>query len=407
MPNTYYTTGRSTSYSNSTTRPTLKSTSQSETRSTSYSASRSTAYSASRSTSYSASRSTGYTAYRNTGYSYSYNTTASASQATSRSTAYTTSRNTDYVSSWSTSFNTNYNSSYSVSTAYSTSSTTSSAFVTSWSTNTSRNTTLYRNTDRSTSHTTTTTWDYQVATQYPSTTITTNTDVERQTSFYELDTSLPVTSNLVMYFDSRVAPSGTTWTDLSPTGNNGTFNSTPSLVTVDASKPSVLFNGKVFTIPNNSAYNFANQTLFFFTRPTNRGAGRQNIWDQTYAGEGTITQETAGTMSYYNGNGTQANSGNYIGSSGYSAVNNSWDSWAIVRGSAGTTNKWYKNGVLNSSTSNPYNPGNGTNNIRVGYGYTGVYWQGSMAAMLAYTRALSASEVLQLHNNFQNKFNFT
>lgn len=258
-----------------------------------------------------------------------------------------------------------------------------------------------------TSHTTTTTWDYQVATQYPSTTITTNTNIERQTSFYGADTSLPVTSNLVLYFDSRVAPSGTTWTDLSPTGNNGTFNSAPSLVTVDAAKPSVLFNSKVFTIPNNSAYNFATQTLFFFTRPTNRGAGRQNIWDQTYAGEGTITQETNGRLSYYNGNGTQANSGSYIGSYGNYAVNNSWDSWAIVRGSGGTTNKWYKNGVLNSSTYNPYNPGNGTNNIRLGRGYTGVYWQGSMAAMLAYTRALSASEVSQLHSNFQNKFNFT
>lgn len=379
MPNTYYTTSRSTSYSNLTTRPTLKSTSQSETRSTSFSNSRSTAYTASRSTSYSASRSTGYTAYRNTGYSYSYNTYSPRSQATSRSTDFTTSRGTTY----------------------------SSSYNTSWSTNTSRNTTLYTDVDRSTSTTTTTTWDYQVATQYPSTTITTNTDIERQTSFYELDTALPVTSNLVMHFDSRVAPSGTTWTDLSPTGNNGTFNSAPSLVTVDASKPSVLFNSKVFTIPNNSAYNFANQTLFFFTRPTNIGAGRQNIWDQTYAGEGTITQETNGGMSYYNGNGTQANSGSYIGSSGSSAANNSWDSWAIVRGSAGTTNKWYKNGALNSSTSNPYNPGNGTNNIRLGYGYTGVYWQGSMAVMLAYTRALSASEILQLHNNLQNKFNFT
>lgn len=379
MPNTYYTTGRSTSYSNLTTRATLKSTSQSETRSTSFSNSRNTSYTASRSTSYSASRSTSYTAYRNTGYSYSYNTTLPTSQATSRSTDFSTSRNTTYSSSYSTS----------------------------WSTNTSRNTSLYTDVVNQTSHVTTTTWDYQVATQYPSTTITTNTNVERQTSFYGTDTSLPVTSNLVLYFDSRVAPSGTTWTDLSPTGNNGTFNSAPSLVTVNAAKPSVLFNSKVFTIPNNSAYNFANQTIFFFTRPTNLGAGRQNIWDQTYAGEGTITQETAGTMSYYNGNGTQANSGNYIGSSGSSNANNVWNSWAIVRGSAGTTNKWYKNGALNSSTSNPYNPGNGTNNIRLGLGYTGVYWQGSMAAMLAYTRALSASEVLQLHNNFQNKFNFT
>jgi hypothetical protein len=45
-----------------------------------------------------------------------------------------------------------------------------------------------------------------------------------------------------------------------------------------------------------------------------------------------------------------------------------------------------------------------TNNIRIGLGYTGVYYQGNIAVIHAYTRGLSDSEVLQNYNAQKNRF---
>jgi hypothetical protein len=57
--------------------------------------------------------------------------------------------------------------------------------------------------------------------------------------------------------------------------------------------------------------------------------------------------------------------------------------------------KWYINGVLSSTTANPYGVlANTPANITIGNGYAG-YWQGDMSRVTAYTRALSDAEVAQ------------
>ena len=66
--------------------------------------------------------------------------------------------------------------------------------------------------------------------------------------------------------------------------------------------------------------------------------------------------------------------------------------------------KWYLNGVLSATNSNPYGTlANTSANITIGNGYAG-YWQGDMSMVTAYTRALTDNEVAQNYNAIRGKF---
>ena len=132
-------------------------------------------------------------------------------------------------------------------------------------------------------------------------------------------------------------------------------------------------------------------------------AGRRNLWDQAYGGYGTWTHEQGGTISYYYG----SNGGNGSSYKGYGSMDvpeNGWQYITVSRYTGGAA--WYLNGVKASTTTDSYTPMTvtTTNNIRIGLGYTGVYYQGNIAVIHAYTRGLSDSEVLQNYNAQKNRF---
>ena len=66
---------------------------------------------------------------------------------------------------------------------------------------------------------------------------------------------------------------------------------------------------------------------------------------------------------------------------------------------------WYRNGTQSSQGSS-YGvlTNTTTNNIRIGLGYTGVYWAGNLVLVHAYTRGLTASEVSQNYNAIKGRF---
>ena len=85
---------------------------------------------------------------------------------------------------------------------------------------------------------------------------------------------------------------------------------------------------------------------------------------------------------------------------------NGWQYITSTRYTGGAA--WYLNGVKAGTTTDSYTPmtATTTSNIRIGLGYTGVYYQGNIAVVRAYTRGLSDSEVLQNFNAQKSRFGF-
>jgi hypothetical protein len=148
------------------------------------------------------------------------------------------------------------------------------------------------------------------------------------------------------------------------------------------------------------------QTLEFWIKPTNN-TGRRNFYAKAYAGEGTITYEPGGSLSYYYGiNGT--NGANYqgFGSTAALATLNVWYHVVLVRELSTPTKtlKWYINGILDTSTTAAYSAAVAGNlPVTLGTGYAGAY-QGYLGLARIYSRALTAEEVQINYNSSKLKY---
>lgn len=181
---------------------------------------------------------------------------------------------------------------------------------------------------------------------------------------------------------------GKQWRDLSGNSNHCTWNVPP----IWYSAGYYTFDGSTDygTIINNSTLNFSNeQTLIMVLRHTYT-SGRKNPWNQAYGGYGTWTHEQGENISQYFGD-AGANASPYIGVGSPTTPRGVWNVMAITRNT--TQHKWFINGVLSGTTAHGYGSlATTAADILIGNGYAG-YWQGDMAGVYAYTRALSDSEV--------------
>jgi hypothetical protein len=202
--------------------------------------------------------------------------------------------------------------------------------------------------------------------------------------------------------------SGTTWTDLSGNGNNGTlvngvgYNS--------GNLGSLSFDGvnDYVNIPfNASTMNFSlAQTICMWLRPaTGSNTGRRNPYNQAYGGPGTLTYETNGGINYYFGtNG--GNSTPYVGrGSGFTVAANETAFISVTRDQATNVCNWYKNGVLiTTADSGGYaSTANGTSPILIGDGYAGKFL-GNIFDCKVYNRALTAQEIQQNFNATRSRY---
>ena len=196
-----------------------------------------------------------------------------------------------------------------------------------------------------------------------------------------------------------------TWYDLSGNNNHATANGAPS--TQDAGTPvrNIAFDGTndYFQISaNESSLNFkSGQTicmLFYHTFTS----GRRNLWDQAYGGYGTWTHEQGDSINYYHGT-HGGNSSPYTSRNSGDTPQGEWNYMVSSRDASNVT--WYRNGTQSSQGSS-YGvlTNTTTNNIRIGLGYTGVYWAGNLVLVHAYTRGLTASEVSQNYNAIKGRF---
>lgn len=132
---------------------------------------------------------------------------------------------------------------------------------------------------------------------------------------------------------------------------------------------------------------------------------RRNPYNHAYGGSGTITHEIDGTLNYYFGtNG--GNNSPYVGkTTSFTVANNELAFITCSRDQATNNSKWYKNGILSSTsdaggyaaTANTPGP------VTIGWGYTDPY-VGVIFYVLVYDRQLSDAEVLQIYNQTKRRF---
>ena len=98
---------------------------------------------------------------------------------------------------------------------------------------------------------------------------------------------------------------GDTAKDASDNGHDGTLMSNPKWVEGKFGDALEFDGTNYIDMGQAESLQFhGNVTILFWAKPENVAAGRQNIVCKAYGGEGCLTQESSGTMSFYWGDGS-------------------------------------------------------------------------------------------------------
>ena len=238
------------------------------------------------------------------------------------------------------------------------------------------------------------------------------TQVEVLQNYYAGLQKLIPTNGLVLSLDAQntnlYATSPTTGYDISGNNNNGTLLN--GVQYVADGNGSWKFDGvdDYINIPNTTSLQVTgDQTLVFWVYP-NRRDRRQNFYAKSYGGEGTITYEPNGSMTYYWGI-AGSNTSPYQGVATYGGpmlTLNIWYFVVLVRelSTPSKTVKWYINGVLNSTTTAAYTSATaGTSPITIGTGYAGPFL-GNVGIVMQYNTALTQTEITTIFNATRSRY---
>lgn len=198
------------------------------------------------------------------------------------------------------------------------------------------------------------------------------------------------------------------WSDMSGNGNDASLNCSP-MIDYSEYGGAMYFSGSCYgSIPYSTTMDFsAAQTVCMWIKPGSGSTGqRRNLYDQAYAGSGTLTHEPGTEINYYFGTGGGNNSP-YVGvGSGFGVNTNELAFITVTRSQSQNICRWYKNGVKYTDT----NAGgyssvtNSTNPIRLGLGYTGQYYLGKIFSVMVYNKFFTDDEVIQNFNNGRQRF---
>ncbi len=192
--------------------------------------------------------------------------------------------------------------------------------------------------------------------------------------------------------------------DSSGNGNNGAFVGSPIWKSGNDCKTGGCLSfspGNYINLGNPDELKITgSQTIAMWIKPSAIGDGiRRNPYAKAYGGEGTITQEPAGSLSYYYG--TYGGNGSpYQGYGGAaSLVAGQWTHVAIVRDLSSMKLYWYKNGALLGSAGNATYASAAASGLDafIGHGYTTDYL-GEIDDVRIFNRALNASEINKIYN---------
>ncbi|MDD3089912.1 MAG: LamG domain-containing protein, partial [Candidatus Omnitrophica bacterium] len=144
------------------------------------------------------------------------------------------------------------------------------------------------------------------------------------------------------------------------------------------------------------------QTIEMWINPANLNQ-RYNPYEKSYGGEGTITLETDGSVNYYYGiNGNNGGTYQGFGSGAGTVAINEWTHIVIVRDLSAMKLRWYKNGELVAETDAQFAAAAvSTQDVRIGYGYTGYYFNGKLDDIAVWSKALTSQEIAERYNGIQ------
>jgi competence protein ComGC len=225
-----------------------------------------------------------------------------------------------------------------------------------------------------------------------------------------------VTSGMILNLDATNNLSypgfGTTWTDLSGLGNNGTLGNGPTYSSSNGGSLSFNYDTPNYiTVPLANSLNKTEGTINFWIYPTrysgangyfvNREDSTPNAVDWLWIGP------YSDTFYFRIGNGSDCCSNDLsFGSVSTVIPINTWTNMSFTWKINGTS-VIYKNGILLTSRGIGSIPNtNPAANGRIGLGHANgpSYFDGKMAVVQNYNRALSASEVLQNFNALRGRY---
>ena len=215
-----------------------------------------------------------------------------------------------------------------------------------------------------------------------------------------------VRDGLVLYLDAANTKSypgsGTTWTDISGKGYDGTLINGPTFSSDNLG--CVVFDGSNDRVDgvHNSELNLRNDLTVecWFRRTGSRGD-----WVRVF-GKGGSTNRTYGLWYHVNSNYFLYQ--RYSGSSNMnilltkSVVLNTW--YHMVGTSSGSTHTLYVNGVNMGTVSNSTTFHSSSNPYKVGYGNIHSTHIGNVSNCRIYNRGLSEAEVKQNYNALKGRF---
>lgn len=194
--------------------------------------------------------------------------------------------------------------------------------------------------------------------------------------------------------------------DATPNTNNGTISGALAISDRKAKLGGAMaFDGidDVITVPNSSSVQVTgSQTISMWLKPADFNL-RRNPIAKAFGGEGTITQETSGSLTYYYGTGG-GNTSPYQGiGSGYALPLNAWTHVIIVRDLTSMQLTWYVNGQQTQQGAASYAAATASSApLFIGDGYVDSY-SGSIDDVRLYNRALSAAETKALYESYDSQ----
>lgn len=213
------------------------------------------------------------------------------------------------------------------------------------------------------------------------------------------------TSGLVFHFDAankRSYPgSGTTWTDLSGNGNDGTLTNGPSFDSDDVG--SISFDG------SNDYIDFGSLTPNDLIGAN--GANTISVWfypdgyaQRMIMGNGNANRfyietfyRSGSTLVVHWGYGSSQNSST---SQAVIIHNTKWYNYVATYDQS--TAKGYLDGVETDSVSISSKTFGGT--IKIGNWQSNLYWDGRISNISIYNRALTANEILANYNSLKGRY---
>lgn len=207
-----------------------------------------------------------------------------------------------------------------------------------------------------------------------------------------------VQSGLILNLDAGVRDSypgsGTTWTDLSGNGNNGTLTNGPTFSSANGG--SIAFDG------SNDNINLP------YTLLSGTGDFTVNIWikSNSHSGGTIFGNYPSGTLQLFHGTNYIGmwlnNNTTYLSSPGLEFTTNPVFFTALRTG--GNETRCYLNTVLKKTGSSTASIGS-TNNFRIGTNTSGgEVYNGAISQIMVYNRALTEKEILQTFNATRGRY---